>query len=53
MPLNRPCVESYFSEVGQVVGGNDVADGDDLDVLADEPLLREPEKPVGRSGRNR
>jgi hypothetical protein len=39
VPLKRPWV--VFQQVGQIVGGHDVADGDDFDVLADEALFDE------------
>ena len=32
-------MESYLSEVREVVGGNDIADGDDFDVLAHHALF--------------
>jgi hypothetical protein len=41
VPLKRPWAESYFHEIGEVVGRNDIADGDDFDVLADETLFDE------------
>ena len=37
--LKRPCVESYFSEVGEVVGGHEVVDGDDVECLAEQALF--------------
>jgi hypothetical protein len=39
VPLKRPCVESYFEQVGQVVSRDDVADGDDVELGAEQALL--------------
>ena len=41
VPAKRPWVESYLSEVGQVVGRDDVADRDDVERRAEEALLDE------------
>ena len=39
LPSNFRCDRIVLQQVGEVVGGDDVTDRDDLDLLAEEPLL--------------
>ena len=41
VPLNWPCVRVVLEQVGEVVGRDEVVDGDDVEVLAEQPLLDE------------